>query len=108
MIRRPSLVPAAITATVIVLVTGAGWAQPEPGAPPASPIDARVREEVIQSIVKHLNEAYVYPETARKIEADLQKKREAGQYDGITDPRTFAETLTTDLRAVAGDKHLRV
>jgi hypothetical protein len=97
-----------ITAAAILLVTAAGGAQPGPAVPPAPPLDAPIREKIIQGIIKELNEGYVYPETARRIEAELQEKQEAGQYDQITDPTRFAETLTADLRAIAGDKHLRV
>jgi hypothetical protein len=41
---------------------------------------------------------------AAKVEAEAR----AGAYDGLADPRAFADRLTGDLAGVAHDKHLRV
>jgi C-terminal processing protease CtpA/Prc len=71
-------------------------------------IDAATRVQIIESISKRLNEAYVFPEIAKKMEASLHERLTKKEYDEITSSKTFAETLTKDLQAVSKDKHLRV
>ena len=56
----------------------------------------------------HLREAYVFPETAKKIEADLRGRLERNEYADVKSARRLAEVLTEHLQAVSKDKHLRV
>jgi len=81
--------------------------QPGPQQPDAN-IDAATRAQIIESISKRLNDVYVFPEVAKKMEASLHERVTKKEYDEITSSRTFAETLTKDLQAVSKDKHLRV
>lgn len=83
-------------------------AQESGGQQPDGTIDAVTRTQIIESISKRLNEAYVFPEVARKMDASLRDRAAKKEYDQITSSRTFAETLTKDLQAVSKDKHLRV
>ncbi len=69
-------------------------------------IDASVQKEVIGNLIRDLNEAYVFPETAKQIETKLNGKLTA--YSKITSAREFANALTEDIQSVNGDKHLRV
>ena len=71
-------------------------------------VDAATRNRVIDALVAQLNDAYVYPETAKKMEAALRERQRRAAYDAITDAQTFATVLTEDLQAVSRDKHLRV
>ena len=72
-------------------------------------IDSKVRSEVIENLLKELNESYVFPETAKKMEADMRGRIQKNEYDQVTQPaRAFAEKLTSDLQSVSHDKHLRV
>src|SRR5688500_9009940 len=71
-------------------------------------IDAATRTAVIDSLIKQLNDAYVFPETAKKMEADLRARISSKEYDSVTSGRAFAEKLTADLQSVSKDKHLRV
>ena len=80
--------------------------QPPPG--PDLSIDAATRTAVIDLMLKELNETYVFPETAKKMEADIRSRVAANEYDSITSARAFAEKLTADLQSVSKDKHLRV
>ena len=75
---------------------------------PDATIDAKVRAEVIAGILKHLDEAYVYPETARTMAAALRELEDKKAFDGITSAKAFAKELTERLQAVSKDKHLRV
>ena len=77
--------------------------------PPEQPdmqLDAAARKEVIDTLVKRLNDNYVFPEVAAKMEQALRANSAA--YEQITSARQFAEKLTADLQAVSRDKHLRV
>lgn len=71
-------------------------------------VDAATRGTVIDSLIKGLNDAYVFPEMAAKMGADLKKRQDAKEYDSVTSSRAFAQKLTEDLQAVSKDKHLRV
>src|SRR6185369_10000538 len=83
----------------------AGFAQPEQAD---LTIDAAARTQVIDGILKRLNESYVFPDVAKKMEASIREKVNKKEYEQITSAKQFATTLTTDLQAVSHDKHLRV
>lgn len=84
-------------------------AQTQSKAPQSrTPVDASTRQQVIEDALKSLNDAYVFPETAKKMEQAIRERLQRKEYDEITDGRTFANRLTSDLQAVSKDKHLRV
>jgi C-terminal processing protease CtpA/Prc len=81
------------------------------GAQPEQPdltIDAATRTKVIDTILKRLNDSYVFPEMAKKMEQSIRERVDKKEYDQITSAKEFATRLTTDLQAVSKDKHLRV
>jgi CubicO group peptidase (beta-lactamase class C family)/C-terminal processing protease CtpA/Prc len=78
------------------------------GAPSDMQLDAAVRSAVIEGALKNLNEAYVFPEVAKKMEHAIRSRIERKEYEQITSPQLLASTLTTHLREVSHDKHLRV
>ena len=80
----------------------------KPGAQPAPTIDAATRTEVIEGAIKALNDAYVFPEIAQKMEQAIRDRVQRKEYDTITDAGAFARLLTTHLQEVSKDKHLRV
>jgi hypothetical protein len=71
-------------------------------------IDAATRAHVIDGAISALNEFYVYPETAKKMEDALRARQKKGDYDAVTDADAFAMMLTDNLQEVSHDKHLRV
>jgi retinol-binding protein 3 len=71
-------------------------------------IDAAERARVIDGAVSNLNEFYVFPETAKKMEEALRARQKKGEYDTVDDATAFARLLTTHLREVSHDKHLAV
>ena len=71
-------------------------------------IDGKMVKDVIEAAIKNLNEAYVFPETAAKIDADLRKRLETKEYDGVSSAKKLAELLTNQMQAISNDKHLRV
>jgi hypothetical protein len=80
------------------------------GADPGSDrtIDAAARGTVIDGVIARLDEAYVFPDTAKAMERAIRARQRRGEYDGITSSQVFAESLTAHLQAVSHDKHLRV
>ena len=71
-------------------------------------IDPATRAKVIEGAVAHLNEFYVFPETAKKMEDAVVSKLKSGGYDSVTGGDELASMLTNDFRAVSHDKHLSV
>lgn len=78
------------------------------GNSPDMTIDATIRTQTIDSLFKDLNESYVFPESAQKMESDVRNRLKNGEYDKIASGQEFAKKLTDDLQAISKDKHLRV
>ncbi|HVF57491.1 MAG TPA: hypothetical protein VM934_15155, partial [Pyrinomonadaceae bacterium] len=81
------------------------------GPPPEQPdmaLDAAARKEVVESLLKRLGDAYVFPDTAAKMERAVRERLDRGEYDKVTSAKQFAEKLTADIQEVSRDKHLRV
>lgn len=75
---------------------------------PDSTLTAEQRAEVLDGVLKKLNDHYIFPDKAREMETAIRTRQEKKEYDGVTNARKFAETLTTHLQEVSHDKHLRV
>jgi hypothetical protein len=71
-------------------------------------IDASTRDRVIDGAITNLNEFYVFPETAKKMEEALRARLKKGEYDGASEGEAFAALLTDHLQEVSHDRHLRV
>jgi hypothetical protein len=71
-------------------------------------VDAATRAKVIDGAVAALNEAYVFPETAKKMEQAVRTHQQKGDYDAISDGDDLAKRLTDDFQAISHDKHLHV
>jgi hypothetical protein len=94
---------------VTALAIGGVGTLAQPGPPgPDRTLTAQERTEVIEGALKHLNEAYVFPDVAAKMAAAIRARVERKEYDAVTSARALAETLTTHLQEVSKDKHLRV
>jgi hypothetical protein len=107
-IRRIMAAISVLMIAAICLHARAVLAQGPQGPQPEMTIDAATRAAVIDSAIKNLNEAYVFPEVAKKMEQALRERVANKEYDSVTSAHVFAEKLTTDLQAVSHDKHLRV
>jgi C-terminal processing protease CtpA/Prc len=80
----------------------------QPRERPDMTIDGAARTEVIDGVLKKLNDAYIFPEVAKKMEQAIRERVQKKEYDSVTSALKFAETLTTHLQEVSHDKHLRV
>ena len=84
------------------------FAQSSGSNQPNLTINAEMRTEVIDGVIKLLNENYVFPEMAAKIEKAIRDHQRKKDYDAITSAEAFAQMLTSQLQEVSEDKHLRV
>jgi len=92
-----------------VLALAAAVAVPALAAPPAPPaVNAKDRAAIVDDIASALNETYVFPETAKKMEERMRQQLKSGAYDKLGTLDVFTEKLTEDLRSVSHDLHLGV
>jgi hypothetical protein len=102
---------ATICIATLLLPCAASLAHAAPAASAESPVlvlDAAARARVIDALARELNEQYVFPEVATKIEAALRDKLKRGGYDGVGQAKDLAFMLTADIREVGRDLHLAV
>jgi hypothetical protein len=102
---RRAVIRLAMLLLLALSIANVAVAQPEQ---PDLTIDAATRTQVIDTLLKRLNDSYVFPEVAKKMEQSLRDRVAKKEYDQITSAKEFATTLTKDLQAVSNDKHLRV
>jgi hypothetical protein len=88
------------------LVTAGALAQQNPGYK-AAELSEKQKSQTLDSIVTTINNRYVFPEVAKKIEAYLRAQQAKKAYAKITDGNLFAQALTNDMQTVGSDKHLR-
>lgn len=85
------------------------WAQsPAPVSVTATAMTAASRTELIDTLIREIDNRYVFPEQANKVHVYLRAQQQRGAYDHITDGQQLSEALTRDLQATAGDRHLHV
>lgn len=75
---------------------------------PDMTVDAAQRKQVIDAMIAELHKSYVFPEKAKKVEADIRARQKRGEYDGITSAEKLSKTLTADVQALTQDKHLNM
>ncbi len=106
--RRQSLLPLVSLAALLALAGRApGQFLIKKDQPPL-PLDAGQSGQVIERLLKELQDNYVFPETARKMSEAVRRHAADKRYDAIKTGQELAERLTSDLQAVSKDKHLRV
>jgi hypothetical protein len=84
------------------------WAQAPGEKPPDRVIDSKMQSEIIDSVTRALNEIYVFPDVAEKMEKHLRQQYKKKAYQDITSLTEFSRKLTEDLRDISHDKHLGV
>ncbi|MBL8068369.1 MAG: S41 family peptidase [Armatimonadetes bacterium] len=65
------------------------------------------REKTLLALIKALNERYVIPEVAKKIEGELTKWMKTPEFAQLDDPEAFAQRVNEILAANVTDAHLR-
>jgi C-terminal processing protease CtpA/Prc len=104
---RQRLIKSISLLIVVVVCCSTSIAQGGPQQPDKT-IDAAMRSEVIEGVLKRLNAGYVFPDVAKKMELAIRDRMQKKEYDQLTSARGFAQKLTADLQEVSRDKHLRV
>ncbi|HBB87015.1 MAG TPA: hypothetical protein DC047_05320 [Blastocatellia bacterium] len=97
-----------VTVLGIVLLLAANSRAPAQVEQTDLPINAATRTQVIEAVLSRLNESYVLPETAARMEHSIRMRMQKGDYDKVTSSSVLAQTLTTHLAEIAKDKHLGV
>src|SRR5687767_13632180 len=105
---RIFLIRLAVLLLLTLALANIAGAQPGPMDQPDLTIDATTRTKVIDTILKRLNDSYVFPDVAKKMEQSFRERVDKKEYDQITSAKAFATKLTDDLQVVSKDKHLRV
>jgi retinol-binding protein 3 len=106
--RLHLLTPVTVLTVVLFGLTPLPAQQKKEGKLPDLAIDAKMRTEVIEGALARLNEAYVFPEVAKKMEEAVRARMANGEYDKITSGKELSDVLTAHLREVSKDKHLRM
>ena len=74
----------------------------------AATVDAATRKQVIDGVVRRIEDGYIFPDKAKQMALAVRRNLGRGEYDRITGATALAERLTRDLRAVSRDLHLEV
>ena len=85
-----------------------GMASPSCAQEKIQSLHSEEKNEVIDSISSILENNYVFPEVADKMNGFIRKQLKGKAYRDIEDPQEFAQQLTEDLRSISNDLHLRV
>jgi Peptidase family S41/N-terminal domain of Peptidase_S41 in eukaryotic IRBP len=87
-------------------------AQPAPPpavtAAPGNTIDSNARRDVVAKLGEALRDDYIFPDVGQQAAEKISASLGAGEYDQLSDPNTFAARLSSDVAAIAHDKHLRI
>jgi C-terminal processing protease CtpA/Prc len=106
--RKIKLLLTAIVLSAASIFNPAPGRAQGPGQQPDLTLDGAARNQVIESALKLLNENYVFPDVAKKMETAIRDRAQRKEYEQITSAAQFARTLTEHLQEVSKDKHLRV
>ncbi|HTI12150.1 MAG TPA: S41 family peptidase [Puia sp.] len=74
----------------------------------AGKFESKERNAVIDTLVKKVNDYYVFPEVAQKMADVIRQRQKHHDYDTVTSREVFAKMLTVDLQAISKDGHLGV
>ena len=79
-----------------------------PDAAAQESLTAEEQSVTIDSLIRSLEENYVFPKLAEQMGQHLRQKQKAGAFKNLTEPVAFADRLTEEIQSVTKDKHLRV
>jgi C-terminal processing protease CtpA/Prc len=92
---------------IVLSLSDISIAQPQAGQTDL-PVNAATRTAVIEAVLSRLNESYVLPVIAARMEQSIRARMQKGEYDKINSSALLAQTLTAHLAEIAKDKHLGV
>jgi hypothetical protein len=71
-------------------------------------IDQTESGQVVDALIDELNQHYVFPETAAKLEKVLRGHQRHGEYDQINSAKDLADLLSKQMQTESNDRHLSV
>jgi retinol-binding protein 3 len=71
-------------------------------------MDATARAQAVENVARVVEQNYLSPDTAALIAAHLRRQQSSGAYGDLTTFPDLARTLSRDLQAINGDRHLNV
>jgi retinol-binding protein 3 len=87
----------------LLVAAAAGIASAQEASNPT--VDGQKKQLVIDEIARHMTRAYVFPETAKKVEERLRARLARGEYDAEKTEREFARAVARDILEVTKDRH---
>ncbi len=103
-----------ISRTVLASLTALAIAAPASaqmfGGPnePDTPIDAKEKAAVVESLAVAVRDRYVFPEKGAELAKILKQRLAKHEYDRITSSKEFADSLLSHMQAYTHDRHMRV
>ena len=99
-----------VLAAVGLLTATLAFAQQVPGQAQQTDrrIDGAQRLALIDGVIREINQSYIFPALAKRVEAALRQHQQRGDYNAITSAEKFSSTVNDHLQAVTQDKHLRI
>ena len=98
---RLAIAGALVGALLVASDAGAGASAPD------GKLDGDARTRAIDSLLRLLEDNYVFPDAARAMGKTVRERAAGGRYDGLDGPG-LAAALTRDLQDASRDRHLRV
>jgi hypothetical protein len=95
-----------ITGVLLMMPASSGFAQSQ--EPADRTVDAALQAQIIDSVCAALNEVYVFPDVAKKMEQHIRKQYKEKKYSDLVSLSEFARKLTDDLREICRDRHLGI
>ena len=71
-------------------------------------LDTAQKHLAVKELAKLIRAKYAIAETAEKAARLVEKNLAAGRYNKINDAQLFAESITSDIQGLTGDKHFRM
>lgn len=70
------------------------------------PITEATKSEVVESLLKKMDELYVFPEVAAQTTVKIHEFQKSETYLNSTDAVTFATAMTNELKKITNDRHM--
>lgn len=94
--------------TAIFIVMALVWGRHSIAQNYPAQLTPLVKSRIVDNVASSLISNYVYPDTAGKMSVYIKQRLKTGAYNAVTDPRKFAQLLTTDLLSIFNDGHLLI
>jgi retinol-binding protein 3 len=80
------------------------------GAPmiASAPVSAAEKAQLVDNIVRELNDRYIFPDVAKRAGEALLAKMKSDSYASIVDAQSLATAISADLVALTKDAHVRL